>query len=46
MQCLEADRFSSVDGFEGQQHHLELDAGCNRKAVEVTQGGGHMGEFG
>ena len=37
---------SSVDGLEGQCHHLESDVGHNRKPVEVMEEGGHMGEFG
>ena len=37
---------SSINGFEGQHHRLESDAGHNRKPVEVTEEGGHMGEFG
>ena len=40
MQC------SFADGLEDQHHCLELDAGCDRKPVEVTEEGGHMGEFG
>ena len=36
----------SVDGLEGQYHHLESDAGRNRKPVDVTEEeAGHMGEF-
>ena len=45
-QCLEVDGCSSVDGLEGQHHHLDLDAGRSRKPVEVMVEGGHMGEFG
>ena len=45
-QCLEVDRCSSVDSFEGQYHCLESDVGCNMKPVEFTEEGGHMGEFG
>ena len=41
--CLEVDGCSSVDGFEGQHLHFESDAGCNRKPVEVSEEGGHMG---
>ena len=44
--CLDVDGCTSVDGFEGQHHHLELDAGHNRKPEEVTEEEGHMGEFG
>lgn len=44
-QCLEVGGCSSVDGLEGQHHDLELDAGHNRKPVEVSEEGGHMGEF-
>ena len=36
----------STDSFEGQHYRLQLDVGCNRKPVEVTEEGGHMGEFG
>ena len=42
-QCLEVAGCSSLDGLECQHHNLELDAGCNRKPVEVTEEGGHMG---
>ena len=35
-QCLEVDRFSSIDGHDGQHHHLELDASHNRRPVGVT----------
>ena len=45
-QCLEEDGCSFVDGLEGQHHHLESDAGRNRKPVEVTEEGGHVGQFG
>ena len=45
-QCLEVDGCSSVDVLEGQHQCLESDAGRNRKSVEVTEEGGHMGEFG
>ena len=45
-QYLEVNGCSSVDGLEGQYHHLESYAGCNRKPVEVTEEGVHMGEFG
>lgn len=38
-----SDRCSSADGFEGQHLHLELDAGCNGKAVEVRDEAVHMG---
>ena len=34
------------DSLEAQYHHLELDAGFYGKPVEVTEEGGHMGEFG
>lgn len=43
---MEVDRCSCIDGLEGQHHHLESDAGPNRKPVEVTEEGGHMGQFG
>ena len=36
---------SSVDGLDGKHHYLELDAGCNRKPMEVTEEGGHLGVF-
>ena len=45
-QYLEVDGCSSVDDLEDQHHHLESDAGRNRKSVEVTEEAGHMGEFG
>lgn len=45
-QCLEVVRRSSVDVLECQHHHLELDAGSNKKPVEVTGEEGHMGEYG
>ena len=38
-QCLDADGFSSVDGFEGQHHCIDLDG---RKPVEVTEEGGRI----
>ena len=41
-QCLDADGFSSVDGFEGQHHCIDLDVGRNRKPVEVTEEGGRI----
>ena len=44
-QCLEVDGCSSVDGLEGQRHHLELDAGYNRKPVVVMEEEGHMENF-
>ena len=44
-QCLEVDGCSSIDGLEGQHHRLELDAGRNRKPVEVMEEQGHRGEF-
>ena len=44
-QCLEVDRCGSADGLEGQHHHLEADAGLNRKPMEVTEDGGHVGEL-
>ena len=34
--CFEVDGCSSVDNLEGQHHHLELDACCNRKPNEVA----------
>ena len=37
---------SSVDGLEGQHHHLESDASCKRKPVEGTEEGRNMGTFG
>ena len=43
---MEVDGHSFVDGLEGQNRHLESDAGRNRKPAEVTKEGGHMGEFG
>ena len=30
------------NGSEGQFHHLELDAGCNMKQLEVPEEGGHL----
>lgn len=41
--CLEVDWCRSVDGFEGEYHHLESDAGYNRKQVDVTEKGGSHG---
>ena len=40
---MEVDGCSSIDGVEG--HHLESDAGCNRKSVEITEEGGHNPVF-
>ena len=35
-----------LDRLEGHHYQLELDAGHNRKPVEVTEEGGHMGNLG
>ena len=43
--CLEVDRCSSVDGLEGRHHCLELDAGRNRKSVEVMEEAGSHGRI-
>ena len=45
-QCLEVDWHSDSDSLECQHYRLESDAHRNKKPVEVTEEGGHMGEFG
>ena len=44
-QCLEVDGCSSDDNLEGEEHHPELDAGSNRKPVDVMEEGGSHGRI-